>query len=141
MDCHLTGEQLPAKCGESLQFVSQLLQTGNIFPDYVRGNQGGQPYPIWGYSTPFRPFVPHRKLYLWVTRICNPFWVFPVHNSGGNSTFSYPRVFKASVKMHRACLRTLAWNFSCFFHTKEKKIFSITVFPLILGQPITSQSN
>ena len=39
-------------------------------------DQGGQLYPMWWCSTPFRPFVPHQNLYLWGTRLCTSFGLF-----------------------------------------------------------------
>ena len=69
---------------------------------------------------------------------------FPYH-ARGNSTIFYPQTFQASVKMNMACSckprRTLLWDSIFCFHPKEQRIFTLTRFSWVLGQPITFQSN
>ena len=70
--------------------------------------------------------------------------IFPYH-ARGNSTLTYPQIFKANVKLHMTCpcerRHTLAWNSSCSFHPNGKRISSLTLFPLSLGQSFTFRSN
>ena len=57
--------------GDAKKTCDKLL--AKIKTDYDEGGastgseQGCQLYPIWGYSTPFRHFVPQKILYPWGT--------------------------------------------------------------------------
>ena len=56
-------------------------------------------------------------------------------------SLSYPRIFKGSVKMHLTSRRTFAWDFSCSFNPKKKRIFLLTLFSLILRTPFLPEAN
>ena len=63
------------------------------------------------------------------------------YHAGGNSTIPFPRIFKVRVKMYMTSHRTFAWDCSCSFNPKKKRIFPLIRFPLILSKPFSSERN
>ena len=58
--CRLSHRSIICICCNGMSLIQKIINDNNR-------TQGYQPYPIWGYSTPFEPFVPQKKLYLWGT--------------------------------------------------------------------------
>ena len=63
------------------------------------------------------------------------------YHAGGNSTIPYPRIFKVRVKMYLTSHCAFAWDCSCSFNPKKKRIFPLIRFPLILSKPFSSERN